>query len=365
MKKIVCHINSMGKGGAERVMSNLINMFVNDGIEIVLATEWTAPDEYAVSEKVKRVHVGLEKEEDNKSRIQKLIIRYQRLRKCIRQEKPDVVLAFSKNANYRAILASLGMGIPVVVSERSDPNFQYKGMVARLKGELIYRLASGNVFQTEYARDFFSRAIVNKSTVIMNPLNAKYLTSEQADQRTKDIVTVGRLSRVKNQKMMIEAINQIKERYPEYTLKIYGTDIGEGTEESLNVLIEQYELQDKVKLMGNSDTLEKDIVNAAMFLLTSDYEGMPNALMEAMAMGIPCIATDCPCGGSKYLLTRDNAGILVGMNDYAGLAEQMVYIIEHETDALEMGKRAQYVKEEMHPDKIYQQWKIYLEGMLH
>jgi len=199
----------------------------------------------------------------------------------------------------------------------------------------------------------------------MNPLNAKYLTSEQADQRTKDIVTVGRLSRVKNQKMMIEAINQIKERYPEYTLKIYGTDIGEGTEESLNVLIEQYELQDKVKLMGNSDTLEKDIVNAAMFLLTSDYEGMPNALMEAMAMGIPCIATDCPCGGSKYLLTRDNAGILVGMNDYAGLAEQMVYIIEHETDALEMGKRAQYVKEEMHPDKIYQQWKIYLEGMLH
>lgn len=364
MKKILCHINSLGKGGAERVMSNLINMFVRDGVEIVLATEWYAEDEYYVDEKIRRVHVGLNEEDNNKGRIEKLLRRYKNLRECIKKEKPDIVLAFSKNANYRAILASIGLKVPVVVSERSDPNFQYKGTFARLKGECIYRLASGNVFQTEYAKEFFSKAIQKKSTVIMNPLNRKYLLCEQSGVRNKDIVTVGRLSQVKNQKMMIEAMNRIHKEFPEHTLKIYGTDIGEGTEAELRALIDKYALQDSVLLMGNSDTLEKDIINAAMFLLTSDYEGMPNALMEAMAMGIPCISTDCPCGGSRYLINNHESGLLVPMKDDAALAEKMRFMLRNPEQMQEMAARAQYVKEEMHPEKIYGLWKNYLERIV-
>lgn len=364
MKKILCHINSLGKGGAERVMSNLINMFVEDDIEIVLATEWFAEDEYSISDKVRRIHVGLTEEEQSNSRIQKLVCRFTDLRKCIQEEKPDIVLAFSKNANYRAILASLGTGIPVVVSERSDPNFQYKGIMARIKGESIYRLAAGNVFQTEYARDFFSKAIQRKSTVIMNPLNSKYLSCEQSKTRSKNIVTVGRLSKVKNQKMMVEAMNRIKEEYPDYVLKIYGADIGEGTEDELKSLISKFELQEKVHLMGNSDTLEEDILDAAVFLLTSDYEGMPNSLMEAMAMGIPCIATDCPCGGSRYLLTTNDSGLLVPMNDADALADKIRFVLQNYIKMQEMGARAQYVKEQMNPQRIYEQWKQYLERQI-
>lgn len=364
MKKILCHINSMGRGGAERVMSNLVNMFVEEEIEIVLTTEWYAEDEYAVSEKVRRIHVGLTEKEGKKSRISKLILRWKRLRECIRKERPDIVVAFSKNANYRAILAAIGTGIPVVVSERSNPAFQYKGIIARTKGEAIYRLAAGNVFQTEYARDFFSRAIQKKSTVIMNPLNKKYLYCEQAKERSKDIVTVGRLAQFKNQKMMVEAMNRIHIEYPEYVLKIYGADFGEGVEEELNVLIKRYGLEDNVFLMGNSDTLEEDIVNASLFLLTSNYEGMPNALLEAMAMGIPCIATDCPCGGSKHLVSKNNSGILVPMGEDEVLADKMRYALSHMDEMQQMGRRAQYVKEDLHPERIYEQWKIYLKRVI-
>lgn len=364
MKKILCHINSMGRGGAERVMSNLVNMFVEEGIEIVLTTQWYAEDEYEVSEKVRRVHVGLMENEIQKSRITKLFIRWKRLRECIRKENPDVVVAFSKNANYRAILAAIGTGIPVVVSERSNPSFQYKGFVARTKGELIYRLAAGNVFQTEYAREFFSNAIRKKSTVIMNPLNKKYLYCEQARERSKDIVTVGRLAQFKNQKMMVEAMNRIHEDYPEHVLKIYGADFGEGVEQELLALIEKYGLRENVLLMGNSDTLEQDIIDASLFLLTSNYEGMPNALLEAMAMGIPCIATDCPCGGSKHLVSKNNSGILVPMGDDKVLADKICYALGHPDEMQEMGSRAQYVKEDLHPERIYEQWKSYLKKVI-
>lgn len=364
MKKILCHINSLGKGGAERVMSNLINMFVEDNVEIVLATEWYAEDEYIVDDNVRRIHVGLTENQEKGNRIQKLVNRFANLRKCIKNEKPDIVFAFSKNANYRAILATVGLGIPVVVSERSDPNFQYKGAFGRFKGEFIYSLASGNVFQTEYAKQFFSKRIQKKSTVIMNPLNEKYLSCEQAAIRTKEIVTVGRLSEVKNQRLMVEAMEELRKGYPEYVLKIYGSDIGEGTEEQLKQLIHKYQLESHVFLMGNSDTLEKEILNATMFLLTSDYEGMPNALMEAMAMGIPCVATDCPCGGSRYLLEKNQSGLLIPVNDSQALIGAMKYIIEHEAAAQEMGKHAQYVTSEMHPQKIYYEWKTYLEQQI-
>lgn len=364
MKKILCHINSMGKGGAERVMSNLINMFVEDDIEIVLATEWQADDEYYISEKVRRIHVGLTEEEENVSRISKLLLRYKRLRACIKKEQPEIIVAFSKNANYRAILAALGTGVPVVVSERSNPSFQYKGIIARTKGEFIYRFASGNVFQTEYARDFFSKAIQRKSMVIMNPINSKFLHCEQAQERSKDIVTVGRLAQFKNQKMMVEAMNLIHSEYPDYILKIYGADYNEGVEEELQGLIEKYSLHENVKLMGNSDTLEKDIIDAALFLLTSNYEGMPNALLEAMAMGLPCIATDCPCGGSKHLISKNESGILIPMGDSVTLAGKIKYAIENPLVMQEMGKRAQYVKDDLHPERIYAQWKEYLERVI-
>ena len=364
MKKIMCHINSMGKGGAERVMSNLMNMFVEDGIEIVLATEWQAEDEYEVSEKVRRIHVGLTPAEENASRVNKLIVRWKRLRECIQKEQPDIVVAFSKNANYRAILASLGTSIPVVVSERSNPSFQYKGVIARIKGEVIYRLAAGNVFQTEYAKAFFSKGLQKKSTVIMNPLNEKYLQCGQAQTRNKDIVSVGRLVRSKNQKMMIEAMKDIYKEYPEYVLKIYGDGSEDGVEQELQNMINTYSLQDHVKLMGNSDSLEKDIIDVSLFLLTSDYEGMPNSLLEAMAMGIPCIATDCPCGGSRYLIEKNDAGVLIPMGRVDVLTDKIKYAIEHTEEMQQMGARAQYVKEELHPEKIYGQWMEYLERII-
>lgn len=364
MKKVLFHINSMGKGGAERVMSNLMDMFVEEGIEIVLATEWQAEDEYRINDKVRRIHVGLLSEEENDSRVKKLIIRWKRLRKCIQKERPDIVVAFSKNANYRAVLATLGMPIPVVVSERSNPSFQYKGLIARLKGEIIYRLADGNVFQTEYAKEFFSRGLQKNSTVIMNPLNEKYLYCEQAKVRSKDIVSVGRLVQSKNQKMMIEAMKKIHTEYPEHVLKIYGSGSEDGVELELRNLIDTYSLQNNVKLMGNSDSLEKDIIDASLFLLTSDYEGMPNSLLEAMAMGIPCIATDCPCGGSRYLIEKNNAGILIPMGQSDILAEKIRYGLEHTDEMQQMGKRARYVKEELHPEKIYKQWLQYLERII-
>lgn len=363
MKKILFHINSLGKGGAERVMSNLANCFVEDGYEIILTTQWKEKDEYQISDKVKRIHVGLQPEDEKKGRLYKLMKRYGNLRNVIKEQKPDLILAFSKNSNFRAILAALGLHIPVVVSERSDPNFQYKGNIQKAKGNILYRIAAGNVFQTEYARDFFNKSVQKKSTVIFNPLHEKYIKVTQSKQRKKEIVTVGRISEVKNQKIMIEAFLEVRKIYPEYKFKIYGEDTKDGTYEILKNMVEAADAKDSILFMGNSDTLEDAIKDATLFMLTSLYEGMPNALMEAMAMGIPCIATDCPCGGSYHLLNKDKCGILIKNESTKELIDAILHIIEHPEEAEYMGEKAMYVKEEMHPQKIYQEWLKYLSAI--
>lgn len=172
---------------------------------------------------------------------------------------------------------------------------------------------------------------------------------------------MGRVAREKNQAMMIEAFDKVQEIYPDYELKIYGMDIEDGTKPKLEALIQEKELEKKVHFMGASSQLEKEVRDAAMFLLTSDFEGMPNALMEAMAMGLPCIATDCPCGGARALLEEREAGILVPVGDEKRLAEAMLFILENQKEAERMAERAMYIGEAASPENIYCQWKEYLE----
>lgn len=125
MQKIAFHLNSLQQGGAERVVSNLANRFAKEGYEVVIATEWYGTDEFALDQKVRRVHVGLTKEDENRSRISKMLRRIWYLRRFMKKEKPDVVVAFTRGVLYRALAAGIGTGIPVVISVRTDPVGHY------------------------------------------------------------------------------------------------------------------------------------------------------------------------------------------------------------------------------------------------
>jgi glycosyltransferase involved in cell wall biosynthesis len=258
-------------------------------------------------------------------------------------------------------MACRGTGVPVVISVRIDPRTDYVGLRNTLLIRRYMGRAAGAVFQTEDAKSFFSEELQKKSVVILNPITPKYIEAPAPDHREKVIVNAARLVQFKNQKMLVRAFAKVHRLHPDYILRIYGADGGEGVLQELEQIIQDEGLEKAAFLMGQSDTLEKDLLSAAVFAYSSDYEGMPNSLMEAMALGLPCVSTDCPCGGPRELIQEGVNGMLVPVGDTDMLAEKICYMIEHPKEAEQMGRKASEISEKASLDAVYMQWKNYLE----
>ncbi len=360
MSKIAFHLNCLTHGGAERVVTNLANQFAAEGYEVVVATEWTDTDEFVLDPQVKRVHVGLKPEDEGKSRVTKFFLRIRYLHTFLLEEKPDVIAAFAKRALYRALMACRHTGVPVVISVRIDPVKYYSSITDKLQTALFFGRAAGAVFQTEDAKAFFAPRLQDNSRVILNPINDKYVGLPVVTSRRKEVVNVARIVDFKNQPMLVEAFAQVHAKHPDYILKIYGPDSEDGTLQQIQEKISALHLQDCVRLMGGSDSLEKEIPEAAVFAYSSSYEGMPNSLMEAMAMGLPVVSTDCPCGGPRMIIRDHENGLLVPVRDPKALAEGICYLIEHPEEAERMGAEARKLSEIAGTKAIYEQWREYL-----
>lgn len=364
MSKILFHINSMGKGGAERVISILSHYFAQDGYDVSVATLWNAEEEYALDPRVRRINVGLTKDEEKKGRLYKAMVRMLRYKGCIRKEKPDIVISFCANANFRSAYSLMGTKIPLLVSVRNDPQKDYAPYPKKCR--YMTKKAAGCVFQTPDAQKFFDAELQEKSRIIWNPLDEKYLSSGEKEEgssieRDKTIVNVGRITKQKNQMLLLKAFSKICDEFPDYQLLIYGEDA--GVKQELVTFCQEHKIMDRVLWMGASSTLEKDIKNAGVFVLSSDYEGMPNVLIEAMAMGIPSISTDCPCGGSAMLMER-YGGILTPVGDEEALANAMRKVLSDSEYARQLSENAKRVVEQVNPEKIYQEWKDYVETLI-
>lgn len=363
--KILFHINSMGHGGAERVVSILSAAFADGGHKVVLATLWRSDDEYEVDKRVRRMSVGLTADEDRKGRIYKIWARFEKLRKCIKNENPDLVISFCNKANFRSAYALFGMKTPLLISVRNDPDKDYRPY--RLPTWYMEHKASGCVFQTPDAMNFFSERLRRKGRIILNPLSEQYLNrpvSACEGVRRKEIVTAGRITRQKNQLLLIKAFNEIKEKYPDYVLKIYGEVEQKDVFSEMEAYIKDNALDGRVLFMGVSDRLPDEISDSALFVLPSDYEGMPNALIEAMALGLACIATDCPCGGARMLIDDKKSGLLVPTGNVAQLASAIDYMLSHESEAARMGAEAEKLVARVEPQKIAAEWLEFIDDIL-
>lgn len=364
MKKILFHLNCLEFGGAERVVSNLANQFVKEGYEVIVATEWQGKEEYELDERVRRIHVGLKKSDEKRFRISKIFRRILYLRKCILLEKPDVTIAFARKAIYRALEATLFTREKVIMAVRTNPIGAYDGKLQKILIPILFPRAAGAVFQTVDQRDFFPESIQKKSVLIWNPVHDKYINTIIPEIRSKTVVHSGRIVGLKNQDMLIRAFVKVHEKHPEYDLKIYGSDSFDGTWQVLEETIKEFYADSYVKLMGNSLTLEKDLIDGAFFVLSSDEEGLPNALLEAMVMGLPVVATDCPCGGPRTIIQEGVNGLLVPVKDQDVLEDAMNRIIENPEFAESLGREAKKIAEKVNGESIIGQWREYIEKII-
>ncbi len=360
MKKIVFHLNCLERGGAERVVTNLSGQFAEHGYEVYIATEWQGEDEYEIDSRVTRVHVGPSKEQEKKGRAAVFLARIANLRSFLKKVQPDIVIAFARKANYRALTATIGTKIPVIISVRIAPVGCYDHLTDKIQIPLLFPRAAGCVFQTQEQKDFFPKYLQDKSRIILNAINPKFIGNPIPEQREKVVMHSGRIVDFKNQCMLIRAFEEVHRKHPDYVLKIFGQNTFDGTWEQLEAQIEKNQAWDYVKLMGGSNQLEKDMINGAVAAFSSDMEGMPNAMLEAMALGLPVVATDCPPGGPRMVITPEENGLLVPVGDEKALAAAINRLIEDPEFAERLGRNAAEIGKKAGAEMIFREWEDYI-----
>lgn len=364
MIKIMFHLNCLEQGGAERVVSTLANYLCQEDYEIIVATQWQGKVEFTLDERVKRIHVGLREADEGKNRFLKIGLRFKYLRDVIREEKPDIILSFTRRPNYRALVSACGTGVPVVPAVRQDPKSYYNSIVDKLLIPLLYPRAAGCVFQTEEQKEYFPKRLQRRSVVIMNPVNDKYLNVPKPENREKVVVQSGRIVDFKNQEMLLRAFIKVHEKHPDYQLKLYGDDSLDGTKGKLEAIIREAHAEEYILLMGPSDCLEKELPKASVYAFSSDYEGMPNALLEAMALGMPVIATDCPCGAPRMVIENERNGLLIPIKDVKAMEAGINHLIEDRVLAEQLGERAREIGVKLSSHAIASQWKEYVNKVI-
>ena len=357
MKKIILYIDNMNRGGAQRVMSNLADYFAGKGEKVILVNDYPADGKrstYEISNPVERVYL---RNSYTKDPIANSLGRATKLRSLIKREAPDVVLSFLGGPNIRMLVAAVGLKVKKIVSVRNDPNKEYG--TNPLKKAFVRKLfarADGCVFQTEDAAQYFSPKARAKSVIIYNPVAESFLGVNRAED-SKNIITVGRMSPQKNHLLLINAFAEIADEFPDERLIIYGDG---PLREVLKKRVKELRLEERVLMPGNILNVEEALSKAKAFVLSSDYEGMPNALMEAMAAGVPCISTDCPCGGPRMLIQNEVQGMLVPCRAKEALANALRKVISDIEYQRMASKAAKKRAADFMPDKVFEQWNEFL-----
>lgn len=352
MKRHIFFIGTLRNGGAERVVSILASKMAEEGMDTEIIMYYDKPVFYEVSPKVKLTVV--ETEAGTKSKGKNLLW----LRKYFK-ENAKVVISFLAPFNMMAIAANMGNGTPIIVADRNDPRNVPSKFLIRKTRDFLYRFADGIVVQTQKNKEYFSKTVQRKSIVIYNPVDLKeYVGIALRVEKEKKIVTAGRLMPQKNQKMMIRAFAEVLKKHSDYKLVIYG----EGPSETeLRNLVEELGISENVSMPGNVKDLHDRIKTAEIFVLSSDYEGMPNALIEAMCLGLPVISTKV--SGTEELISESLNGILTEIGDEKEMTKAMLKLLADNEKRKLYAKENIKLAERLNINSITKEWTTFIKSV--
>ena len=351
MKKVLFIISSLAGGGAERVTVNLCNE-LSKRYNVTLLTLYASPDAYSPDDAVKimRYYDYLAKLPLPVRKIMKGVPpRLLWVRSIKKALMPDVTISMLQTPNLVNALTCTGDFM--IVSERADP--LVLGREYYRSAKLSMSRADHVVFQSKRIRNMFSEKIQEKSSVILNPVSVDV---RAAGKRTGKIVTAGRLTEQKNHAMLIRSFALFAAEHPEYTLEIYGKG---PLRNELEKQSEQLGLSERVSMTDFCTDFHDRIRDAEMFVLSSDFEGLSNALLEAMMMGIPCISTDC--AGSDEIIEDMKNGLLVPVGDEWALCRAMEKLAADDDLWKALSEEGMRTSELFRTETIVKQWTELIE----
>lgn len=342
-------IGSMGAGGAERVLSLMANYWAERGHPVSLITLDPAPSFYPLSPGVRHVRTGLGgttqawwQSMGNNLRV------VSGLRRAVLATGAATVISFITQSNVHCLLATIGTGVRVIACERSDPNMEPTARPWALLRRLLYGRAAGVVCQTERAMAYFGPSIRARGRVIPNPVAVDAIGAAPglagASSRSgRVVIGMGRLGAEKRFDLLIAAFALAGGRHPDWRLEIWG----EGPlRPQLESQVRAAGLQDRVRLPGRTTEAAAVMRASDLFVLSSAYEGFPNALCEAMACGLPVISVDCPSGPAE-IIRHGHDGLLVPTGDAAALAAAMDRLMGNPAERLALAEEAPHIADRL------------------
>jgi len=335
--RIAIVLPALGAGGSERVVSLIANSWTDRGCKVAIVTfeRPDAPAYYELDPRIELVRLGIPNENVGQLRgAWRAASRVRQLRRQLLGLAPNIVISFLTRANILTLLATWGTGIPVVVSERNNPELQTFGPVWTWMRTQLYPRAFGLVTMTKGAMNLFPPEQRVRSWVIPN--ESTLPVDLQARRGRRIFTAVGRLVPQKGFDLLLEAFARAAAAHPDWTLVIWG----EGPErEKLEWQRRMLGLEGRVQLPGVSERPGTWIETADAFVLSSRFEGWGIVLLEAMAAGLPVISFDCRFGPSD-MITHGKDGLLVPDGDIAALSAGMSRLMEDETMRGALGEAA-------------------------
>ena len=354
MRKIVFVIEQLYGGGAERVTAALMNeLCKTEEVHLISTYAYDTANDYPTDGRIMRHcfddHPG--------SRAQTLLKRIGFLRRTICAINPMCVISLAACGTNALLTAALcGVKTPLILSERNDPTRFPTSWFERLLRLISYHLCEGLVFQTTGAQAYFPLKISKKSTIIVNPITGD-IPARYEGIREQCIVNCCRLKPQKNLDLLIDAFADIADDYPGLRLEIYG----EGPErQHLEAKISNMRLQDRILLPGYTQNAFATMHRAMMFVSSSDYEGISNSMLEALAIGTPTLCTDCPPGGARETITDGVNGLLVPTGDQKALAAAMRRLLDDPQLLEQISRNGHELRKKLSVGQIAQQWMAYL-----
>lgn len=350
--KILIILNDLKNGGVERVLSVLANYLAERDYDVHMLAIASDCVSYPLSEKVRYEYVPIMQIYKKVGILREFEI-MGKIHKEIKRIAPDYVIGFDDSIIIRSVPSAWLQGRKILVSERIDPSIY--GLPMRIVRQVAYDMAKSVVFQTEDAQKFFPKRTQRKSVVIPNPLteNLPY----RLEETNKDIIMACRLRSQKNVHLAIRGFAKFYPGHEDYRLVVYGE--GEQLEE-LQALAKELGVGDNVVFPGHVSDIHQRMRSCAMYLSTSDYEGISNSMLEALAIGAPSVCTDCPVGGARMFIKDGVNGILTPVGDADAVAAALTRIADDADFAASISKESVKIRELLSTDVICPQWEALL-----
>jgi glycosyltransferase involved in cell wall biosynthesis len=341
--KLIFLVSSLGSGGAERVAVTLCNAWASRGNQVTLIATFSGGGDifYSVNKAVEILQLPSQNAKIGslyykKRRFTRLIM----LRNLIIDRQPDIVVSFLPNVNIAAILTTYNTRYKLIIGERSDPSARPKNGLWHFACKLLYRRADCLTVQTNSVATTVSNIYSNlkKVAVLPNPLpfDIPVRSLDFVNGDRKILLSLGRLSSEKQVDQIISAFSLLSEKFPEWDLHIYGDG---PLRASLIQQVKDAGLIGRVRLMGNTSSPWAVMAEADLFVMASQYEGFPNALLEAMGVGLACVSTDCR-SGPREISENGRVASLVPSGVHSALVEALAQLMGNDAARESLGRQA-------------------------